>query len=63
MAQVFEEQSTEEIAVRKKGPLNRGWVLTALRMLNAAGLGTWHQHYVRGMFISTSMTQHRKRCP
>src|ERR1017187_4975583 len=40
MAQVAAEQSPDEIAVKKKGPLNWGWVLTALRMLNNAGLGT-----------------------
>jgi hypothetical protein len=40
LAQVSAEQSPDEIAVRKKGPLNWGWVLTALRLLNSAGLGT-----------------------
>jgi hypothetical protein len=40
MAQVAAEQSPDEIAVKKKGPLNWGWVLTALRMLNSAGLGS-----------------------
>lgn len=39
-ARVSAEQTAAEIAVKNKGPLNWGWVLTGLRMLNDLGFGT-----------------------
>jgi hypothetical protein len=38
-AQVSAAQTTAELAVREKGPLNWGWVLTGLRILNDLGVG------------------------
>jgi len=39
-AQVSEVQTAQEAAVRPKGPLNWGWTLAGLRMLNDLGFGT-----------------------